>query len=87
MSNPSTQTSVGGLTSSAARARLVPPTKVASTVKARGRTQRVARTVMGTSFGRWRSILLAPTAVNVAISTVDETPRPWEMLPGEERHA
>src|SRR5207245_3714432 len=38
---------------------------LASTVKARGRAQRVPRTVMGTSFGRWRSILLAPTAVNV----------------------
>jgi len=41
------------------------PIKAASTVKARGRTQRVARTVMGTSFGRGWSILLPSTAVNV----------------------
>src|SRR3989442_2800308 len=66
VSNPSTQTSVGGLTSSAAAAGLVPPTRVASTVKARGRTQRVARTVLGTSCARGWSILLLPVAVKIA---------------------
>src|SRR2546428_12812120 len=50
VSNPSTHKSVGGLTSAAAGARLVPPTRDASTVKERGRYPLAPRRMIGPLF-------------------------------------